>query len=147
MRDSGVASRRYAVTAGPICPIIRPGALPGRRSSRESGGRVNQAERIKALELEFERLKQRADYIDRVLQGDPDVWVHINEILPQHIGSIELDKPVAEGRQTALAMATVLKTLASLGEEAPDKPEEDPLRAIQKKAEDELAARRATKPA
>lgn len=102
---------------------------------------MNQAERIAALELEFERLKVRADYIDRVLQGDPDVWVHINEILPQHIGSIELDKPIAEGRQTALAMATIVKTLAQITAEAPAVPVDDPL----KKIKDELASKRAEK--
>lgn len=103
------------------------------------------AERKAALELEFIRLKERADFIDRVLQGDPDAWVKIKLILEdaRHIGSIELDKPVAEARATALAMATVAKTLAALGDGEAEKPAEDPLARMEsKKAEDELAARR-----
>lgn len=102
------------------------------------------AERIAALELEYERLKERADRIDRYLQGDPDAWLTIKTILEnaRHIGSIELDKAVAEGRQTALAMATVLKTLQALGAVEKEAPAADPLAQMEKKAEDELAARR-----
>lgn len=108
------------------------------------------AERKAALELEFIRLKERADFIDRVLQGDPDAWVKIKLILEdaRHIGSIELDKPVAEARATALAMATVAKTLAALGEAEAKKEDVDPLARMEsKKAEDELAARRDRKQA
>lgn len=107
-------------------------------------------ERKAALELEFIRLKERADYIDRVLQGDPEAWLKIKVILEEnrHIGSIELDKPVAEARQTALAMATVAKTLAALGGEEAEKPAEDPLSQMEsRKAQDELAAKRARKQA
>lgn len=105
------------------------------------------AERIQALELEFERLKERADHLNRTLQGDPDAWISIIERLPDHVAEVTLDKPVAEARQNALAMATIVKTLVQLGEEAPATPEADPLAVIQQKSEDELAARRATKPA
>lgn len=102
-------------------------------------------ERKAALELEFERLKERADILDRFLQGHPDAWINIRTILQdaQHIGSIELDKPVAEARQTALAMATVLKALTAMSEPEVEKPADDPLQ----KMEDEVARKRAEKSA
>jgi hypothetical protein len=112
--------------------------------------RMTAGQRREALELEFTRLKERADHIDRVLQGDPDAWLRIKLILEdaKHIGSIELDKSVAEARQTALAMATVAKALAALGEEKEEKPAMDPLAQLEsRKAEDELAARRDRKQA
>lgn len=103
------------------------------------------AERKAALELEFVRLKERADILDRFLQGHPDVWFNIKTVLQdlQHIGTIELDKAVAEARATALAMGTVAKTLASLSEPEVGEVPVDPL----KRMEDELAARRDAKTA
>lgn len=106
-------------------------------------------ERRAALEVEFTRLKERADYLDRVLQGDPDTWVHITELLAgkTHVGVIELDKPVAEARQTALAMATVAKALDQLGRADPETPTADPLQKMEarKNGQDEVAQRRASK--
>jgi hypothetical protein len=98
---------------------------------------VTPAQRIAALELEFERLKQRADHLDRVLQGDPDAWVHLIELLPAHVAEVTLDKAVAEARQGALAMATIVKTLAGLTAEEGQVPQADPL--------DQLAKARAAK--
>jgi hypothetical protein len=101
---------------------------------------VTPAERKTALQEEFNRLKERADILDGLLQGRPDMWVNIKTILEnaKHIGSIELDKAVAEARQTALAMATIAKTLDALGDVQVEVPAADPL----EKMEDELAQRR-----
>jgi len=98
--------------------------------------KMTAAERKAAMELEFERLKERADFIDRVLQGDPGAWMHVKTILQdaQHIGSIELDKPIAEARQTALAMARIFQVLNPPAKEAPVKKDEpdDPLSRMEK---------------
>jgi len=69
------------------------------------------AERRQALELEFARLKERQDHLDATLQGAPDAWIRIVERMPDGVGEVTLDKAVAEARQGALAMATILKTL------------------------------------
>lgn len=109
---------------------------------------VTPAERKSALELEFVRLKQRADWIDRQLQGHGDAWAHIIEVLPQHIGVVELDKVVAEGRATSLAMSSIAKTLSQLGGEEVQVSQEDPIERMERqKEEDELAARRDAKSA
>lgn len=97
-------------------------------------------ERKAALELEFERLKQRQDYLDRMLQGHSDTWAGIQNLVPDGV-ELVIDKMVTEARQGALAMATVAKTLAQLGENAPAAEEVDPLQKIQ----DELAAKRLSK--
>lgn len=112
--------------------------------------KMTAAERREAMEIEYERLKERADFIDRVLQGHPDAWVGIKTILEdaKHIGSIELDKAIAEGRQTALAMARIFQVLNPPAKETPVKAEEpvDPL-ARMEKDRDELAARRSARTA
>ena len=77
------------------------------------------AERRAALELEFVRLKERQDQLALVLAGDPAAWLTIVERMPDSVGEVTLDKAVAEARQGALAMATILKTLeATAGESA-----------------------------
>lgn len=79
------------------------------------------AERITALETEFVRLKGRADTLDRILAGSADEWLGVQEKLGSEVAEVTINAPLAEARQTALAMATVLKSLASLGvgQEAP----------------------------
>jgi hypothetical protein len=69
------------------------------------------AERRAALELEFTRLKARQDQLALVLEGDPAAWLTIVERMPDSVGEVTLDKAVAEARQGALAMATIVKTL------------------------------------
>jgi hypothetical protein len=96
------------------------------------------AERRAALEIEFERLKERADHLDRLLQGEPDAWVNIVARMPDNVAEVTLEKPVAEARQTALAMASILKTLDGTAVEAPAAPAVDPLN-------DMLAKKRAEK--
>lgn len=99
------------------------------------------ADRIADLELEFERLKQRQDYLDRMLQGHPETWAGIQALIPSGT-EVVIDKMVTEARQGALAMATVAKTLAQLGAGEAEKPAEvDPLQ----KMADELSARRQKK--
>jgi hypothetical protein len=98
---------------------------------------VTPADRRLALELEFERLKQRADYLDRMLHGHPETWAGIQALIPDGTEVI-IDKMVSEARQTASTMATILRTLdGSKPVEAPV-PVADPLQAIK----DDLAARR-----
>ena len=69
------------------------------------------AERRAALELEFDRLKQRQDRLAAALAGDPDAWLSIVERMPPTVAEVTIDKAVAEARQGALAMATIVKTL------------------------------------
>lgn len=76
-------------------------------------------ERRKALETEFERLKERADWLDRMHQGHPDAWAGIQALIPDGT-ELVIDKLVTEARQNATAMATIAKTLAALGEEKPE---------------------------
>lgn len=89
-------------------------------------------QRREALQVEFERLKQRADYIDRMLQGHPDAWASLQAMLPDGT-ELVIDKAVSEGRQISLAMATVAKTLDALKDEAPANPVADPLDELRKK--------------
>jgi hypothetical protein len=98
-------------------------------------------QRRAALETEFERLKERADFLDRTLQGHPDTWLGIQAMIPDG-SEVVIDKAIGEARQNALAMSSILKTLdGTKAEAAPAPAEVDPL----KKIEDELAARRAEK--
>lgn len=90
-----------------------------------------------ALELEFERLKQRADYLDRMLQGHPESWTGIQALIPDGT-ELVIDKMVSEARQTASTMATILRTLDGTKPAETPVPVADPLQAIK----DDLAARR-----
>jgi superfamily I DNA/RNA helicase len=96
------------------------------------------SERRAALELEFARLKRRQDELERVLQGEPDAWIQIVERMPDSVGEVTLDKAVAEARQGALAMATILKTLEAGQEAAPAAPVASPADEIKKRREDKL---------
>jgi hypothetical protein len=98
------------------------------------------AERIAALELELDRLKERQDWLDKTLQGDPAAWIQIIERLPDHVGEVTVDKAVSEARQGALAMATITKTLAQLGESLPAVPVADPVDKLARKRAEKLAA-------
>jgi superfamily I DNA/RNA helicase len=105
---------------------------------------VTPAERRAALELEFVRLKERQDHLDAVLQGDPAAWIRIVERMPDSVGEVTLDKAVAEARQGALAMATILKTLEAGQEEAAAVPAASPadeIRAARERKLKEAAVR------
>ena len=95
-------------------------------------------ERRQALELEFTRLKERQDFLDRTLQGHEDVWLSLKAMIPSGT-ELVIDKAVTEARQGALAMATIAKTLAQLTGEEAKAPEVDPLQEMA----DELARKRA----
>jgi hypothetical protein len=100
---------------------------------------VTPAERRAALELEFVRLKERADHLDAVLQGDPAAWIKIVERMPDSVGEVTLDKAVAEARQGALAMASILKTLDGTAvADTPAAPVASPADEIKKRREDKL---------
>ena len=102
--------------------------------------RVTPAERRQALELEFIRLKERQDHLDATLQGDPAAWIRIVERMPDSVGEVTLDKAVAEARQGALAMATILKTLDGTAvADAPASPVASPADEIKKRREEKLA--------
>lgn len=99
------------------------------------------AERKAALETEATRIKARLDMLERQLAGQQDAWVHLLLNLPETVAEVTVDKALAEARQQALALATITKTLASLGEAeaAPGASVEDELTAARKARE---AARR-----
>lgn len=100
-------------------------------------------ERVKALETEFERLKERQDALDRTLQGHPDVWIGLQRMVPSGT-ELVIDKAVSEARQGATAMAGILKTLTALTAGEREVPQDDPLARMQ---QDQLAQRRANKTA
>jgi hypothetical protein len=103
-----------------------------------AGARVSTAaERRAWLVTEAGRLKERLDRLNLQLQGDPDAWLEIVQRMPPDVAEVTVDKPLAEARQTALALATVVKTLdgTATGEEAPGK-SEDPADEIQRKREE-----------
>jgi hypothetical protein len=90
-------------------------------------------ERKRALQVESTRIKVRLDLLERQLAGEQDAWVHLTMNLPETVAEVTVDKALAEARQQALALATITKTLASLGEEET---------ATAASPEDALAARR-----
>lgn len=100
---------------------------------------MNATEQVAALQLEFERLKERADRLDAQLMGHPDSWLEIQLRMPDTVAEVYVDKALAEARQTALAMATVLKTLQALaGEKTPEVSAVDPVEEARKAREDRL---------
>lgn len=105
---------------------------------------MNAAERLAALEVEAERIKERLDHLNRYLTGHPDAWVEIINRLPAEVAEIVIDKALSEARQQALALATVTKTLATLqAEVAPARTGPDPADEVKRKREEKLAAARA----
>lgn len=95
-------------------------------------------ERKLALEVEAARLKSRLDTLDAFIGGDQDAWFRLTLNTPETVAEVTVDKPLAEARQTALALATIAKTLAALGEvkQAPGSSVEDELAAARKTRED-----------
>lgn len=73
------------------------------------------AERAAKLEAEFERLAARADTLDAIIEGSSDEWLGIQAKLGSEVAEVTINAPLAEARQTALALATIGKALASLG--------------------------------
>lgn len=98
-----------------------------------------QEEKIAALQVEFDRLKDRQDRVHATILGDPDAWIELKDLFPDHAVEVVIDKVVAEARQGATAMATIARTLHSILGQAAGVPADDPLAKME---EDELAARR-----
>lgn len=91
-----------------------------------------------ALELEFERLKQRADTYERMLAGSEDEWLQVQIRLGGEVAEVTLDKTLAEARQNALAMATILRALDGAKVEASAAPAADPSDEIGRRREARL---------
>lgn len=73
------------------------------------------AERAAKLEAEFVRLAARADTLEKIINGSADEWLGIQAKLGSEVAEVTINAPLAEARQTALALATIGKALASLG--------------------------------
>lgn len=68
------------------------------------------AERREALELEADRIKARLDQLNDQIKGEPS-WLDFAVNLPETVAEVVVDKLLAEARQQALALATIVKTL------------------------------------
>lgn len=89
----------------------------------------------RALAEEAVRMKHRLDTIDDLLTGGQE-WVDLLVKTPDTVAEVTVDKPISEARQLALALATVLKTLAGMDVREAEKPAD---------VADEVAKRRAEK--
>lgn len=104
---------------------------------------MNRAERIKALELEAERLKVRLDTLERQIAGDHDAWLGIALRMSDTVAEVFVDKLLSEARQHALAYATVLSTLDRLnGQVREDAPAADVADEMARKRAEKLATAR-----
>lgn len=91
------------------------------------------------LKVELARLKARADTLDRIIDGSSDEWLGIAEKLGGAVAEVTINAPLAEARQTALAMATITRTLATLGSgQAPEQPVADPADEVRQQREKKL---------
>jgi hypothetical protein len=97
---------------------------------------MNRQARLLALQTEAQRLKDRLDILNRQIEGDQDAWWSITTHMPETVAEVQVDKVLAEARQYALALATVVKTLDALegAEQEDQKPAAD--------VADEMKARR-----
>lgn len=89
----------------------------------------------RALAEEAVRMKHRLDTIDDLLTGQQE-WVSLLIKAPETVAEVTVDKPIGEARQLALALATVLKTLAGMDVRGAEKPAD---------VADEMAKRREAK--
>jgi hypothetical protein len=67
-------------------------------------------ERREALIIEAGRIKARLDAIAAQLNGDPAAWIHIAERMPD-VGEVYLDKVLAEARQQAATLTSIVRAL------------------------------------
>lgn len=97
------------------------------------------AERRAALELEVDRLKARLDSLAAQIDGDPAAWLSIQEKLGGEVAEVLVDKLLAEARQHAVALASIIRTLDGTAPKAKgeDQPMVDP--------GDQIAAKRAAR--
>ena len=106
---------------------------------------MNRAARILALTTEAQRLKDRLDTLNRQIEGDEDAWWVITTNMPGDVATVEVRPVLAEARQYALALATVVKTLDALegaGAREPAAPVADAADEIKKRREAKLAEAR-----
>lgn len=102
---------------------------------------MNQAEKIAALEVEYERLVERQTVLHELLEGgNLDRWLSTKRIGTRDY-TLVIDSAATEARQGATAMAGILKALTALAGGEAELPAADPLQ----KMADDLAARRAKK--
>jgi hypothetical protein len=101
---------------------------------------VNRAQRILALNTEAERIKERLDVLERQIGGDQDAWWVITTNMPETVAEVNVRPVLAEARQQALALATVVKTLTALeaAEDAPASSGADPADEIKAARERKL---------
>lgn len=105
---------------------------------------MKRAQQEAAILTEIDRLKDRLDLMERQLSGDTDAWWRITTNLPETVAEVIVDKVLAEARQTAVALASLVKTLASLAaEETPANPQADPADEIKAARERKLAEAKA----
>lgn len=94
------------------------------------------AERRAALETEAVRLKARLDRLNAQIEGDQDAWLDITVRMPETVAEVTVDRVLAEARQYALALATIVKTLdGTASQEVPAGPVADPADEIKGKRE------------
>lgn len=93
-----------------------------------------------ALETEAERIKKRLDRIHAQLEGDQDAWFHLAEKLPEGVAEVTVDKALAEARQQALALATIVRVLDGTAgkEETPAAAGVDPADEVKAKRDKKL---------
>lgn len=102
--------------------------------------------RVLALKTEASRLKERLDTMQRQIDGDQDAWWHITTNLPESVAEVNVRPLLAEARQTALALATVVKALDALEasqEQAPVHSMADPADEVKAARERKLKDARA----
>ena len=102
--------------------------------------------RVLALKTEAGRLKDRLDIMARQLEGDQDAWWHITTNLPETVAEVNVRPALGEARQTALALATVIKTLDALeagNQQTPAHPVADPADEVKAARERKLKDARA----
>lgn len=75
-----------------------------------------------ALATEAVRIKQRLDQLDAYLAGDPDAWLRMVARFDPLVVDIVIDKALAEARQQAVALKTVLAELRAAGAGGQEKP-------------------------
>jgi hypothetical protein len=105
---------------------------------------MNRQARLLALQTEAQRLKDRLDILNRQIEGDQDAWWSITTHMPETVAEVQVDKVLAEARQYALALATVVKTLDALegAEQEDQKPVADAADEIRKRREQKLETAR-----
>jgi DNA-binding GntR family transcriptional regulator len=103
---------------------------------------MDAAQRRAALETEADRIKGRLDQFHAQLSGDPDAWLDITVRMPDTVAEVTVDKVLAEARQQALALATIVKALdgAAAREDDGTAAAEDPADALQRRREEKARA-------